>query len=321
MTTLQDPPAPPHEPRDEARRRGRPTLPRIAVRRPNIRIPRRRVQHTPGSLILNWALALVAGLVCWLLLYGFLISSLQQAHDQSVLYDKFRQQLAEATAPVGGPITPGNPVAVLDIPAAGLHREVIVEGTLSGELAKGPGHRRDTPLPGQPGVSVIYGRAALFGAPFHSIASLRPGATVTTTTAEGTATYVVDRVRRAGDSFPALVSGGRLTLVTSDASGWHSGWAPGGVVYVDATLVSKPFADSGVRPSLVPEAERAMKGDTGALYSLVLWLPAPLLAALGIVWAADRWGRWQAWLIGTPIALAALWGVTQTAVQFLPNLM
>ena len=38
----------------------------------------------------------------------------------------------------------------MQIPAIGLHDVVIVEGTDSGDLRDGPGHRRDTPLPGQP---------------------------------------------------------------------------------------------------------------------------------------------------------------------------
>ena len=36
-----------------------------------------------------------------------------------------------------------------------------MEGTSSGTLMSGPGHRRDTPFPGQAGVSVIVGRPVL----------------------------------------------------------------------------------------------------------------------------------------------------------------
>jgi len=42
---------------------------------------------------------------------------------------------------------------------------------------------------------------------------------------------------------------------------------------------------------------------------------------LAIAWAFERWGRWQTWLVGAPLVLAALWGVSETAVQLLPNLM
>jgi sortase A len=273
-------------------------------------------------MLVNWTLFVLIGLIAWSVLYALFISALQHSHEQSVMYSQLRQQLAEATAPVGGIIKPGTPIAVLDMPAAGLKQEVVVEGTASGQLIKGPGHLRDTPLPGQAGISVIYGRAALFGGPFHRIASVHAGASITVTTGEGTATYVVERVRRQGDSYPEVAAGaGRLTLITAESKGWRSKWSPTDVVYVDAHLTSAPFVDGGGRLSAVPSYEQALKGDPGALYSLVLWLLLIVGAALAVVWANERWGRWQTWLIGTPVLLAALWGVTQTAVQFLPNLM
>ena len=49
---------------------------------------------------------------------------------------------------------------------------VVVEGTTPGEPDAGPGHLRDTPLPGQAGVSVVFGRRATFGAPFASLPQL-----------------------------------------------------------------------------------------------------------------------------------------------------
>jgi sortase A len=39
------------------------------------------------------------------------------------------------------------------------------------------------------------------------------------------------------------------------------------------------------------------------------------------VWSRVRWGRWQTWLLGGPLLLAALWGVSTTAIQLLPNLL
>ncbi|MFD1273890.1 sortase domain-bontaining protein [Streptomyces kaempferi] len=64
----------------------------------------------------------------------------------------------------GDLLAPGTPVALIDIPAAHLH-QVVLEGTDSGVLTDGPGHRRDTPLPGQSGTSVLMGRAAAYGGP------------------------------------------------------------------------------------------------------------------------------------------------------------
>ncbi|MFD0572399.1 sortase [Kitasatospora gansuensis] len=62
----------------------------------------------------------------------------------------------------------------MEIPQLGL-REVIREGSTGEVLAAGPGHRRDTAMPGQAGSSVLLGRQAGFGGPFGSIGQLRTG--------------------------------------------------------------------------------------------------------------------------------------------------
>lgn len=282
-----------------------------------------RSPRSPIAASAAWALITLGVVAVWFVFYALVVSAVQHTHDQSVLYGQLREELALATAPLGGDIAPGSPVGLLNLPAAGLHDEVIVEGTSSQDLMMGPGHKRDSPLPGQAGVSLVYGRAKLFGGPFHSLPAVPVGAVITVVTAEGTSEYVVRDVRHAGDPYPPqLAAGGaRLTLVTSESSGWRSGWAPARAVYVDADLQGKTFPAPAGRPSFVPTAETAMKADPGALYVLVLWLPLLVLAAVLAVWGYVRWGRWQAWLVGMPIVLGALWGVTQTATRLLPNLM
>jgi sortase A len=264
----------------------------------------------------------LAALMAWFLTYAFVLTPLQARHDQSVLYSQLREELAAETAPLGGNIKPGSPIAAMDMPTAGIHREVVVEGTSSSNLTAGPGHLRDSVLPGQPGTSIVMGRATLFGGPFASIAKVHPGSEITFTTGEGVAEYVVLDIRHAGDPGPApLASGaGGLLLVTSDSSGWRSGWAPTRAVFVDAKLVGTPFGTKSGGPSSVPTAELPMKGDGAALYVLLLWLPLLLAAAVVVSWAFARWGRWQAWVIGVPLLLATLWGVSKVAVQLLPNL-
>ena len=131
----------------------------------------------------------------------------------------FRAELAEGTAPVGGRIAPGSPVAMLQIPPIGLHSVIVVEGTSSADVQAGPGHRRDTPLPGQAGASFIIGRSRTFGAPFARIVHLKKGDPITVDTGEGTFHFSVEAVRRPGDSLTPLDTGaGRLTLVTSEAA-------------------------------------------------------------------------------------------------------
>lgn len=297
--------------------RWRPTLPS------RLRIPRAPQTRSTASAVTMWVALSLAGLIAWVALYALVVSALEENHHQGVLYSKLREQLAAATAPVGGAITPGSPVALLTMKSAGLRDVVVVEGTASGDLMKGPGHRRDTVLPGQSGASVLYGRATMFGGPFGDIASASPGDTITLTTGQGVATYTVTGVRRAGDPLPQPLreGGGRLTLVTADGSGWRSGWASNRAVYVDADLKGDPFPAPSGRPTVVPKAETALQGDPSALYTLVFWLPLLGLVAVLVVWIGQVWGRWQTWLVAVPVVLAALWGVSETAVRLLPNLL
>lgn len=290
-----------------------PTRPAARPRRP----------RSAARVITSWVLVTISLLSAWSVAYALGLSSIQENRSQTQLYASFRESLADPQSEPTGAITPGSPVALLQSSRAGLGDLVVVEGTSSGDLQAGPGHLRDTVLPGQPGVSVVMGRSATFGAPFQHVTALRPGDLLTLTTAQGSFRYRVDRVRRAGDPLPVpLAAGaGRLTLVTSQATGWRSGWAPSGTVYVDATLQGAAVAIPPGRPASVPGAELPMRGDPSALMPLVLWLQALALVGLGTVWARARWGSWQTWLAGGPLLLAALWGVSTTAIQLLPNLL
>jgi sortase A len=178
-------------------------------------------------------------------------------------------------------------------------------------------------LPGQAGVAVLFGRAHLFGAPFGEIASAHRGDRITVTTGQGVAHYLVTGVRRAGDPQPAppAAGKGRLILVTSDGSGWRSGWAADRAVYVDADLEGSAFPTPGGRPVAVPKSEQLMQGDPAALYSLVFWLPLLGIVGVGVVWLRHRWGGWQTWLVSAPVVLAVLWAVTRDTVRLLPNLL
>ncbi len=124
-------------------------------------------------------------------LYG--LSSVQEARAQSTAYATLRGELGElnqAVAPLAT-TTPGAPVALLNIPAIGISKMVVVEGTAPENLELGPGHVRSTPLPGQTGVSEIFGRRATFGAPFGRLLQLRKGDKLTVITGQGTARYTI----------------------------------------------------------------------------------------------------------------------------------
>lgn len=282
------------------------------------RPPRRPVPF--AVRLLSWFLGALAVASLGLVAYLLFITPLQQHNDQERLADTFREQVALATAPTGGYIDPGEPVAQLVIPGLGLD-QVVVQGTSAGDLQAGPGHLRNTVLPGQAGNAVIYGRSAMFGAPFEKIAELHAGDVVSVTTGQGSFGYRVRGVRRPGDPVPpALAKGaGRLTLVTSQGSNMvrHND-----IVLVDADLTDQPQSTPSGQPSLIPPTEQAMATNAGAAnIQLVIWLQALGLVLAGMVWGRHRWGRSEALVVGVPVAVAIVWNIWETVAQLLPNLL
>lgn len=280
-----------------------------------------------GVWVASTALMILAALMLGFVAEVLLVSQVQFARSQQVLLSDFRSDLANGIAPVGGTdadgrlLEPGRPVALLSIPSLGLSDVVVVEGTTSGQTMAGPGHRRDTVLPGQPGASLLFGRQAAFGGPFGSASALQPGDGISVTTGQGVAEYVVFGVRREGDPLPPPLDQGegRLTLVTADGTPY----LPSGVVRIDARLVSPPqqaVAPPVTAAGLAPD-EAAMAGDPSAWLGVLLWGQGLLLAALAVTWAKVRWGAWQAWVVGVPVLAFFALAVNTSLVQLLPNLM
>ena len=281
-----------------------------------------RAPLSTGFVVAVSALATVSVLALWAAVFALVLSPVQEHRSQHVLHATLREQFALQTSPIGGTIAAGAPIGSIDIPTAGVHDLVFIEGTTSGELEQGPGHRRDSPLPGQPGVSVLMGRSVLFGAPFGRVARLRAGDVISVTTGQGTFTYQVDGVRRAGDPVPAAPTGdgGSLILVTSEAAPGAGGRWTRQAVFVDATLRSPSQPATGDRPTVLTAAETPMSGNPSALTALVGWLLALVVAAVALAWSRARWGRTQSLLVGIPVVVALAWLITQTASQLLPNL-
>lgn len=277
--------------------------------------------------VLSTAFAMIALVSLWTVCQLLFLGNLSQARAQDLLYDELRGQLASLKAPLGPVVPVGDPVALLTVPRLGLE-QVVVEGSGSGDLLVGPGHRRDTPLPGQAGTSVVYGRASTYGAPFARLAEVRAGDTVRTVTAQGERTFTVTGVRRAGDPLPATPEAGaaRLTLVSAEGSGRLAALSPAEAVYVDAEVVSDDdeeaaFPTPAGRPSAVPESERAMATDPGALPLLGLCLAGLVALTLAVIAAVHRWPRGLVWVIACPIALALSWMSTDVVMRLLPNLV
>jgi LPXTG-site transpeptidase (sortase) family protein len=304
-----------------------PRLPGWAVRRrPTADVHALDVPALGARLRLVRAVLVVVCIISTsLLLELTVVSSLQQRTAQQRLFDQFRGQLAQGTAPTGPTVDGralalGAPVAHLEIPTIGL-RQVVVEGTTSGTLFAGPGHRRDSPLPGQAGVSVIFGRRAAFGGPFARIHELEPGAVIRTTTGQGIFVYRIVGVRKEGDPLPPPAEPGQGQLVLATADGRPL--LPNGVLRVDAEL-DGPARAAPSRPvsgRALPASEQSMKADTGQLWVLALWLEALVVAVVGAVWAWHRWGRAGAWAVFLPVLLLVGLHVSNQLARLLPNLL
>ncbi|WP_309710902.1 sortase domain-bontaining protein [Pseudolysinimonas sp.] len=275
--------------------------------------------------------------VIWLvlsaLLLGFvahvtLVGSLQHARSQQTLYQELRSSLALATSPLGqldvdGVLVPdGTPIGVLSIQTDDVSiEEVFVQGTTGGVLTAGPGHRRDTVMPGQEGTSILMARQATYGGPFGYLAALEPGDLIRVTTGQGVAKYEVFGVRREGELLPqALANGeGRLELITADGSPL----LPAGTLHIDAELVSS--VQETPAPVLTKEvlssAEQAMAGDPSGWLPTLFWAQLLIVAAVATRWVRSRWGMWQTATIAVPILVPLAAATSNAAMTLLPNLL
>jgi sortase A len=267
------------------------------------------------------AFTMVAIVCLWVAAQMLVLGTLSHDRAQNMLYDEFRTQLAGATAPIGPVVEVGAPVALLQIPRVGID-EVIVEGTASGDLLVGPGHKRDTVLPGQVGVALVYGRAATYGKPFQRITELRTGDSIDVTSAQGEKSFTVLGVRRSGDPLPAPPEPGvaRLTLVTGEGEGRLGAITPDTTVYVDAEA-EEGFAAPAGRPTSVPPSEESMATDPAALPLLALCLALLLALTLAVIAARQRWATSLVWVVASPLAIALAWATTDVVMRILPNLI
>jgi sortase A len=260
-------------------------------------------------------LLLLAVVVLGFVGYLYFLSGVQEARSQAVLYQRLQAQLAQIggiVAPLG-PTAPGSPIAILDIPSIGIHDMVVVEGTSPENLMLGPGHLRDTPYPGQAGVSEIFGRRATFGGPFARLDQLQPGAFIETITGQGESTYTVAAV---GNSKERIVDSAPNRLLLFTAS---SPVIPSYYVEVDAHLTTAPRPSPGVVHE-INAPEQVLAGDDGALVLTWTWALALILVSAVGTLAVTRWSPWAAYLVIVPIALAVLWNLYENLAALLPNL-
>lgn len=278
-------------------------------------------QAERATVVVSTAATVLLLVIAWALAQMLVLGALSQARAQSTLYDDFRGQLAAATAPTGPVVEVGAPVALLRVPRLGIE-QVVVEGTASGDLLRGPGHQRNTVLPGQVGTSVVAGRATTYGGPFARLPELAVGDTVETVTAQGATEFTVIGVRRAGDPLPQPRPEGaaRLVLATAEGEGRLGALAPGAVVHVDAQAEEGVGAPPGL-PSAVPDSELVMGTEQTAWPLLTLCLGLLVAVTTGVVVARQRWSSALVWVVATPVVVACAFVTTDVVMRVLPNLL
>ena len=135
------------------------------------------------------------------------------------------------------PLDGGTAVARIVIPDIGIDW-IVVEGVTKDDLKKGPGHFRETPMPGQLGNAAIAGHRTTYGEPFGDLNELQPGDLITTITPPGTFTYsvtgtVIVRPDEYGSVIPTVdPTKATLALVTC-----HPRWSSTERMVVNAALV------------------------------------------------------------------------------------
>jgi sortase A len=326
MTTLFVARTVPAVPQGMARgSRGRPPrLPKVPERAP--RPPRPKPVLTQRELMARSIFLVISAMLLALVLNVTILSQVQHLVAQQQLINDYREQLAAGTAPVSEGdfdshlLADGAALGVLSIPSLGVN-EVIVEGTSSTVLKVGPGHRRDTVLPGQAGVSVVMGRAAAFGGPFGRIQELAPGDTFHVRTGQGDQVFSVVGVRYAGDPLPSPPTAKQSRLVLETARG--PSFIPSGVAYVDTELVGVAKT-AGVRQTsygALPPGSLAMATDTATVWALVFALQFLVLVEFGAVWAYRHVGTQKTWIVFAPLTVLAGLYVANQVTILLPNLL
>jgi sortase A len=259
-------------------------------------------------------------------------TSVQESHIQSGLRtqlqhetsnDAIKRALAQESAldklptgpPVAAPTTTapaeGQPVGDIRIPVIGIN-QVVVEGTNTPDLRKGPGHYTGTPLPGQVGNASIAGHRTTYGHPFYNLDSVKVGDPIVLTTLQGIFVYDTTKSFVVSPSDTTVVDNviaNQLTLTTCNPR-----FSATTRLVVQATLAhSQLFQNSGLpaghKLQADPKSQSLAGNSDVSLTDALFWGFVTALVITGIFLAAWRFRR-RRWLIygfGAAGTLVLLW--------------
>jgi sortase A len=157
------------------------------------RARRGRVLRILGLVFI--AAALAVGGYAWWLFWGTGLTTRAAQEDLRPTFETRVATTAPEEAPPRVANVPGSAVAILRIPAIDLDY-VVVEGTDTESLKRGPGHYVETAYPWEESGRVgIAGHRTTYGAPFWSIDELEVGDRITLATEYGIFDYRVSGSR------------------------------------------------------------------------------------------------------------------------------
>jgi sortase A len=257
-------------------------------------------------------------------------TSIQEAHTQSTLRntlvqdtdnEKIRKALTDAASldklPTGPPVTgartgappEGQPVGDIRIPVIGVD-QVVVEGTNTPDLRKGPGHYTGTSLPGQGGNAAIAGHRTTYGHPFYNLDGVKVGDPIVVTTLQGIFVYDATRSRVVSPSDTSVirnVDSNLITLTTCNPRFSAS----------TRLIVQGRLAHSQLYPNTLPVAalhadpqSNDLAGDNSVqLTDTLLWGFLILVVGGAVLYLAHRFRpqRWPIWITGVLGILVFLW--------------
>lgn len=275
-------------------------------------------------------------------------TSLQEAHTQTALRHTFvsdaksnqlEQALNQATAqdalPTGPPaVAPttnapaeGQPVGDLRIPKIGIN-QIMVEGTNTQDLRKGPGHYTGTPLPGQSGNASVAGHRTTYGHPFYNLDGVAVGDPVVVTTVQGV--FVYDAVKSEvvspnDNSVLNNTSGHMLTLTTCNPRFSASSRLVVVAQLAHSKLFSgvaaaKPTANTHPPQTAQPSSGALGGASDGQVLTAVLWgIVVCGVGALVLMMAYFfRRQRWFIWGVGTVSVVVLLYFFFGAVTPLLP---
>ena len=268
-------------------------------------------------------------------------TSLQEAHTQTALRHTFvsdaksnqlEQALNQATAqdalPTGPPaVAPttnapaeGEPVGDLRIPKIGIN-QIMVEGTNTQDLRKGPGHYTGTPLPGQSGNASVAGHRTTYGHPFYNLDGVAVGDPVVVTTVQGV--FVYDAVKSEvvspnDNSVLNNTSGHMLTLTTCNPRFSASSRLVVVAQLAHSKLFSgvaaaKPTANTHPPQTAQPSSGALGGASDGQVLTAVLWGivvcgVGALVLLMAYFFRRQRWFIWGAGTVGVVVLLYFFFG-------------